>query len=75
MTPEYEVYSQSQLEPAEWGRDVVEIEAATKRDAIVLGVKEMLKGGKRDDWTRNKYCLETRADGCNPFAGVTAECP
>lgn len=73
ITPVYDVYSESPLEPAEQGRDVIEIEAASKRDAIALGVREMLKGGKRDEWTRFKYCVESRDDGCNPFAGVIAE--
>lgn len=75
ITPEYEVYPQSMYEPAEWGCDVIEIEAATRRDAISLGVVVMLRGGKRDEFTRYKYCYDSRSDGCNPFTGVRAECP
>ena len=54
--------------------DVIEIEAETERDAIALGVQQMLRnpwrpGGK---WTRFRYCRDQRSDGLSPYAGVKA---
>lgn len=59
--------------PIEYGRDVIEIEAKTKREAIALGVREMLKGGRQTEWSFYKWCCSAREDGCSPYAGVTAE--
>ena len=59
--------------PIERGCDVIEIEAPTARDAITLGVKEMLKGGRQDIYSFYKWCIQSRSDGENPFAGVRAE--
>lgn len=53
--------------------DVIEIEAATAKDAICLGVVEMLKGGRQDEYSRYTYCLDARSDGECPYSGVTAE--
>lgn len=70
ITPEYgEVdpvldYGQG---PIEYGCDVIEVEAQTKREARDLGVYEML---------RNKdyqYCRDSRDGGENPFTGITVE--
>lgn len=46
--------------------DVIEIEAQTARDAVALGVREMLK---RWDY---HYCRDQRSDGASPYTGVTA---
>lgn len=78
ITPEYGVVipvTDEGLGPTEWGCDVIEIEAETRRDAIVLGVKEMLRGGKggHGDYERYEWCLTQRSDRCSPFTGVTAE--
>jgi len=54
--------------PEEFGADVVEVEAPTKREAITIGVKKMLAGSRREF----RWCREQRGDGCNPFAGVKA---
>lgn len=51
--------------PIEYHRDAIEIEAATRRDALVLGVHEMLRLGW--DW-----CNGNRNNGISPFAGVKA---
>ena len=48
-------------------RDVIEIEAETARDAIALGVKEMLKQGHDYRW-----CRDARTDGVSPYTGVEA---
>ena len=58
--------------PMEYGADVIEIEAETARDAVALGVKEMLKGrcGKWGD--RYRWCLDARSDRVSPYAGVKA---
>lgn len=53
--------------------DVIEIEAESKRDAIALGVREMLKGGKQDFGNRYRWCRGQRIDGLSPYAGVWAE--
>lgn len=69
VTPAYDVvvpvldYGQG---PIERECDVVEVDAATARDAITLGVKIMLR-------QRFKWCEDQRSDGCSPFAGVRAE--
>jgi hypothetical protein len=52
--------------PLEYSRDVIEIEADSRRDAVALGVREMLRLG----WT---YVSDQRADGCSPYTGVRAE--
>ena len=59
--------------PMEYGADVIEIEAACARDAVALGVKEMLKGGRVDEWSSYKWCLGQRDAGESPYAGVRAE--
>jgi hypothetical protein len=73
VTPEYS-YVVPVLDdgtgPLEYEADVIEIEAETKRDAISLGVKEMLRG-----WVggcRYRWCLEQRMDDCSPYSGVKA---
>ncbi|KKL92123.1 hypothetical protein LCGC14_1887810 [marine sediment metagenome] len=55
------------LGPIEEWCDVVGVEAATRRKAIVAGVKEM-----------PKWATYQRKDSCSPFTGVIAElaeCP
>jgi hypothetical protein len=61
--------------PTEYGCDVIEIEADTRRDAITLGVKEMLKGrsGGHGLGMCFQWCLDQRSDNANPWAGVKAE--
>jgi hypothetical protein len=54
--------------PTESGCDVIEVEAPTKRAAVIEGVKRMLKGNPRE----YKWCRAARSDGYNPFAGVRA---
>ena len=46
--------------------DVIEIEAATRRDAIALGVREMLRS------RTYHYCRDQRCDGASPYTGVKA---
>jgi len=59
--------------PIETGADCIEIEATTGRDAIALGVREMLRGGKCDQYgSRFRWCIDARNDGCSPYAGVKA---
>jgi hypothetical protein len=61
--------------PIEYGCDVIEIEADNKRDAIAMGVKEMLKGGYGGHGRSMDYqwCRDQRKDNCSPYTGVTAE--
>jgi len=63
--------------PTEYGCDVIEIEAQNARDAIALGVREMLRAphGNGDFLKGFNWCRDARADGCSPYAGVRAECP
>jgi hypothetical protein len=67
VTPQYESGG-DYYEPPEWGADVVEVEARSKREAVTLGVKLMLTGNRREF----KWCRWQRGDGANPFAGVKA---
>lgn len=67
VTPEYSDGG-SEYEPPEYGCDVVEVEAPTKRAAIIAGVKRMLAGSRRAfPWVHYQ-----RGDGCSPFTGVKA---
>ena len=52
--------------PEEFGCDVVEVEAPTRREALVLGLRELKKVTK--GWI-NWY----RDDTSNPFTGLRAE--
>lgn len=68
LTPEYgEVIpiTDDGQGPTEYQRDVVEVEAETKRDAMLMGVR-LMRQNPRD------YHYFRHADG-NPFVGVTAE--
>lgn len=73
VTPEYGTKINIGLDdgtgPMEYSADVIEIEAETRRDAVTLGVKEMLRVGRRGDF---KWCLDARRDGVSPYAGVKA---
>jgi hypothetical protein len=64
-SPEYETPAYG-MNPPEWGSDVVQVEAASKRDALLLGVKEMERKCMR--WVRNN-----RWDGKPPWAGIKVE--
>jgi hypothetical protein len=55
--------------PIEYECDVIEIEAENKRDAISLGVREMLKDKSF------RWCRDSRRDGESPYAGVRVELP
>lgn len=82
-TPEYEyidVILDDGTGPSEWSRDVVSVEAPTKRQAIIAGVKQMRSeeffkkmGGRKTTY----YGWAWDRDS-NPFTGVkaeNAECP
>ena len=60
--------------PTETVADVIEIEAETPRDAIALGVREMLRlaGRWRKDQPRFKLCADQRSDRLCPYTGVKA---
>jgi len=66
ITPPYERYpgnAWGNPEPPEYGADVVEVEAETKRKALVEGVRELRRTHSR--WLQDY-------DG-NPFTGLTVE--
>ena len=67
VTPEYESGG-DWYDPPEWGCDVVEVAAKTRREAITKGVKAMLTGNRKE----YQWCRDQRSDGRNPFAGVKA---
>lgn len=54
-------------EPPEYGCDCVEVEARTKREAVILGVGKILREQRRS------YAETNRSDGRSPFAGYRAE--
>lgn len=70
ITPEYERYPGSyysfEPEPPEYGCDVVEVEAETKRKALVEGVRELRRS--RSDWLRDQV-----GDNKSPFTGLKVE--
>jgi hypothetical protein len=59
--------------PIEMGADVIEIEASTCRDAITLGVKEMLRLNRDSYGNHYQWCADNRSENLSPFAGVKAE--
>jgi hypothetical protein len=69
VTPEfsYTEYIVAGQGPSYAVRDVIEIEAETARDAISLGVREMLRG------RTFTYCEDQRSEGLCPYTGVFAE--
>lgn len=74
VTPEYDYteYVCAEGGPTYPVCDVIEIEAKTRRDAVALGVREMLRGGKQGRYERFRWCLDQRLDGLSPYAGVKA---
>lgn len=71
VSPEYKTSLGGAYEPPEYGCDCVEVEAETKREAVILGVREALK-------QRHSWAEDNRSDGQSPFAGYRAElavCP
>lgn len=65
-TPSYEQHQGSWYgDPPQYGADVVEIEAKTRRDAVIMGTRVMLDMGY--DWVH-----DNRSDGRAPFCGVRA---
>ncbi len=64
VTPVYTTYySPWGLEPPDTGADVVEVEAQTKREAKVLGVRELRR-------THSKWMQDRYTDGLSPFTGI-----
>lgn len=76
VTPEYGTKINLGLDdgtgPMEYGADVIEIDAETARDAIALGVGEMLTGRSDGYGGQYRWCVDARSDGVNPYAGVKA---
>lgn len=69
VSPGYESYGRpygDPPEPPEYGCDVLEIEADSKRTALILGVREMLTW--RESWAK-----DNRDDGLPPWAGYRVE--
>lgn len=74
VTPEYD-YTEIIVDgqgPTYTERDVIEIEAETARDAIALGVREMLTRRRSLDGWRYQWCRDARAEKVSPYAGVKA---
>ena len=68
VSPEHETHfgCADPPEPPEYGCDVVEIEADSKRDAVILGVSMLLKDHK-------SWASMNRQDGLPPWAGYKVE--
>jgi hypothetical protein len=52
--------------PSEYGSDAVEVDADNKRQAIVLGVKELRR-------INSHWLQDQTSDGHSPFTGLRAE--
>ncbi len=64
-TDEYEEWVTSAMpEPSEWHRDVVEVEANTKREAKIKGLRELRRTGSK--------FYRDHAEG-NPFQYLSVE--
>lgn len=68
VSPVYEVYSQSEVDPAELGRDVMLVCAQTKRRAKVLAVRAWRRGRPHGTWSRRNYVQYCNDE--NPFKGL-----
>ena len=67
FTPEYTTYKiMTALDPPECGCDVVDVEATTKRKALILGLKALEQ--IRSEWIRDE-----RGDGRNPFSKLKVQ--
>lgn len=68
VSPEYmtDHGSYDPPEPPEYGCDVFEVEARTRREAIIAGVRLALAGPR-------SYARDNRLDGVSPHAGYRAE--
>jgi hypothetical protein len=69
LTPSYEVYSASESDPPEYGRDYLEVEAENKRDARVLAVKIWRDTGGLKLYGSHRLYIEWYSDEC-PFANL-----
>jgi hypothetical protein len=67
-SPSYETYSAcyDPPEPPEYGADCVEVEAKSKREAVIAGVKLMLQ-------QRRSFAQDNLSDRLPPWAGIKAE--
>lgn len=43
MSPEYDIYPQTEIEPPEYGKDCIPVFAKNKRDALAFAIKIMRK--------------------------------
>ena len=69
VTPEFVMYRGSDVEPDEWGCDMVEVpDAKTKREALIKALP-MLRNLKREYGSR-RYMDDVEG---NPFTGLRAE--
>ena len=64
VTPEYQTYAGSFMEPAEYGSDVFDVEAETKQDAKLFAIQAWRKESR-------SYINQDR-DFC-PFTGLKVE--
>lgn len=65
-TPPHNHYSSGYYDPAEYGSDVVQVEAESRKEALVLGLRELRR--THSDWVR-----DMESDLRNPFNGLKAE--
>lgn len=65
VTPRYMLYGPTHLDPPEYGSDVVEVSADTKRQALVKGVRELRRIGSH-------WLQDMTSDGRSPFTGLQA---
>lgn len=75
VSPEYEVYHQTEIEPAEYGRAVLHVRTVSAQRAKVLAVRAWRRLRRTRVDIRRKHCmgsLDWLEDG-NPFRGVTTE--
>lgn len=68
-SPDYQTspMSYDPPDPGEYGADVIEVEAESKRDAIILGVAALMKE------RRHTWASDNRGDGQPPWAGYKAD--
>ncbi len=64
-TPAYD-YGGSDYDPPEYGSDVAEVDAPTKREALVRGVRELRR-------THSRWLQDRESDGHCPFTALKAE--
>ena len=71
ITPSYCVFSQTEIEPAEYGQDYIEVKASSRKKAIIKATK-LWTDLYKPKYGNEFYVVQQRLDDCCPFIGIKA---